>query len=231
MGEVFIKILNMSLTAGFLVLAVLLVRLLFKKKAPKALFPILWAMVAVRLVCPVTFETGFSLIRNAELVEQSALPEDFLQKETIHTPSEKEPLPEGVEPVEIPEELPPGVEVVRIETPESGEGFTDVFEGLGETKNPGPDAIGSADYSGSQGATEKADSTIKETPFSVTYTEHGEDRTEFIMKRTDLSAVFAIIWLCGIGCMLLYTAISYWRVKRKIGTAVLFRDTLFIKIF
>ena len=77
MGAVFVKILNMSLTAGWIVLAVLLVRLLFKKKAPKALFPILWAIVAVRLVCPVTLESSFSLIRNAEPVEQT---EEFLQK-------------------------------------------------------------------------------------------------------------------------------------------------------
>ncbi|MBQ3027909.1 MAG: hypothetical protein IJD26_02440, partial [Lachnospiraceae bacterium] len=61
MGAVFVKILNMSLTAGFLVLAVLLVRLVFRKKAPKALFPVLWALVAVRLVCPVIFESSFSL--------------------------------------------------------------------------------------------------------------------------------------------------------------------------
>ncbi len=66
MGAVFVKILNMSLTAGWIVLAVLLVRLIFKKKAPKALFPILWSLVAVRLVCPVTFESCFSLIRNPE---------------------------------------------------------------------------------------------------------------------------------------------------------------------
>jgi len=216
MGAIFIKVLNMSLTAGWIVLAVLLVRLLFKKKAPKVLFPILWAMVAVRLVCPVTFETGFSLIRNAEPLEQSDIPEDLFIKETIHTPSESAPLPEGVEPVELPEELPPGVEVVIIDAPEIGEGFTNVFDGLGETENPGPDAIGSADYSGSQGATGKADSTIKETPFSVTYTEHGEDGTEFIMKRTDLSAVFAMIWLFGIVSMLLYTAISYLRIYRQV---------------
>ena len=80
MGAVFIKILNMSLTAGWIVLAVLFVRLLFKKKAPKALFPILWALVAVRLVCPVTFESSFSLIRNPEPLEQTELPEDFFSQ-------------------------------------------------------------------------------------------------------------------------------------------------------
>ena len=70
MGAVFVKILNMSLTAGWIVLAVLLVRLLLKRKAPKALFPVLWAFVAVRLLCPVTFESSISLIPDAEPVER-----------------------------------------------------------------------------------------------------------------------------------------------------------------
>lgn len=216
MGAVFIKILNMSLTAGLIVLVVLLVRLLLKNKAPKALFPVLWAMVAVRLVCPVTFESSFSLIRNTEPVEHVELPKEFTQKETVHTPSEKNPLPEGVEAVELPEELPPGVEVVIIDTPEIGKGLSDVFEGLDEKENPGTEAIGSTDNSGNQGTEGKAEITINETPFSVTYTETKGDGTAYSVKRTDYSAVKAVLWLCGIGIMLLYTAISYLRIYRQV---------------
>ena len=211
MGAGFIKILNMSLTAGVLVLAVLLVRLLFKKKAPKALFPILWAMVAVRLVCPVTFETGFSLIRNTEPVEQAALPEAFLQKE-----SEQEPLPEGVEPAEIPSELLAAGKFIEIGTSELGEGLTDVLNGADKTEYPETEGIVSTDSLEGQVVSGKADSTIKETPFSVTYTEAMEDGTEFTVKRTDYYAVAAVVWLCGIGCMLLYTVISYIRIYKKV---------------
>ena len=225
MGEVFIKILNMSLTAGFLVLAVLLVRLLFKKKAPKALFPILWAMVAVCLVCPVTFESNFSLIRNAEPVEQSAHPEVFLQKETVHTPSEKKPLPEEAEPVEIPKELLAGDNFIEIGTPEFEEEFIGTLNGSGEAEYQETEGIASKDNLEGQVVSGNADSIIKETPFSVTYTEQGENGTEFIMKRTDLSAVFAMIWLCGIGCMLLYTAISYLRIYKRVKeSAPLFKN-------
>lgn len=82
MGEVFIKFLNMSITAGILVLAVVLVRLIFRRKAPKALFPVLWALVAVRLICPVTFESSFSLIPDSEPVTHVKLKgEHLLQTE------------------------------------------------------------------------------------------------------------------------------------------------------
>lgn len=67
MDAVFLKILNMSITAGWLILAVLVLRL-FLKKAPKWLSCVLWAIVAVRLVCPVSFESAFSLIPSAETV-------------------------------------------------------------------------------------------------------------------------------------------------------------------
>ena len=42
-----------------------------------------------------------------------------------------------------------------------------------------------------------------------------------------LIPVLAIAWIVGIVIMLAYTAISYFRVKSKIGTAVLFRDNIY----
>ena len=52
MEAVFLRILNMSITAGWLVLAVLLLRLVLKR-APKAIRCALWSLVAIR------FLTGF----------------------------------------------------------------------------------------------------------------------------------------------------------------------------
>ena len=49
MTELFMKLLNMSINAGWLVLAVLLVRIIFRK-APKWLFPLLWSFVGIRLL-------------------------------------------------------------------------------------------------------------------------------------------------------------------------------------
>ena len=68
MESLFFGFLNRSLTAAILILAVCLVRLVFKK-APRWLICALWALVAVRLVCPFSVESVLSLIPSAEPVQ------------------------------------------------------------------------------------------------------------------------------------------------------------------
>ena len=68
MTTLFLGFLNRSLSAAVLILAVVLVRLVFKK-APRWLLCALWALAAVRLVCPVSIESVLSLIPSAEPVQ------------------------------------------------------------------------------------------------------------------------------------------------------------------
>lgn len=72
MDTVMIKLLNMSLTAVWLILAVLVLRLLLKK-APKYINLILWALVGVRLVCPFSFESIMSIIPSAAPIPNNIL--------------------------------------------------------------------------------------------------------------------------------------------------------------
>lgn len=67
MNEVFLKVVNMSISASWLVLAVLALRFLLKK-APKWVNVLLWGIVAVRLVLPFSIESALSLIPSAETV-------------------------------------------------------------------------------------------------------------------------------------------------------------------
>lgn len=67
MEDIFISLLNISITASYLVLAVILLRLIFRK-APRWLFCLLWALVGLRLVFPVSLESALSLIPSAETV-------------------------------------------------------------------------------------------------------------------------------------------------------------------
>ena len=67
MSEFFLNIVNMSISASWIVLAVLLLRLLLKK-APKWITVLLWGIVAVRLICPFTIESVMSLIPSAETI-------------------------------------------------------------------------------------------------------------------------------------------------------------------
>lgn len=70
MESIFLKILNMSITATWLAIAVIVLRLLLKN-APKFLTVILWGFVAVRLCFPFSIESVFSLIPSAEPIPES----------------------------------------------------------------------------------------------------------------------------------------------------------------
>ena len=72
MSETFLHILNMSITAGWVVLAVVLLRLCFCK-APKWISVLLWGMVAVRLLLPFSIESSLSMLPTAETVPQEIL--------------------------------------------------------------------------------------------------------------------------------------------------------------
>lgn len=67
MTEFFLRLVNMSISAGWIVLAVLALRFLLKK-APKWITVLLWGIVGIRLVCPFTVESVVSLIPSAETI-------------------------------------------------------------------------------------------------------------------------------------------------------------------
>ena len=69
MEALFLQILQMSMSASWLIIAVILIRLLLQK-APKGFRYVLWALVAVRLLCPVFFESEFSLIPNLGVLSE-----------------------------------------------------------------------------------------------------------------------------------------------------------------
>lgn len=70
MSTIFLKILNISFTAGWLILAVVALRLLLSK-APKWIACLLWGLVALRLLIPFSIESAMSLIPSSEVVSQS----------------------------------------------------------------------------------------------------------------------------------------------------------------
>ena len=67
MEGIFIKLLNLSIQASILITVVLLLRFILNK-SPKSIKCLLWALVAIRLVCPFSIESKFSLAPDAEVV-------------------------------------------------------------------------------------------------------------------------------------------------------------------
>ena len=153
MNELFLKIINMSISASWLVLAVLILRFVLKK-APKWINVLLWGIVAIRLICPFSFESTLSLIPSAETI----------------------PLNIGMDT-----------------TP---------------TINSGISAINNAvNPIISQSNTPMAGASIN--PLQITI------------------GIYEYIWIFGMIALALYTVISYWRLRRKVDTAVRYKDNIF----
>lgn len=106
MTDIFAKILNMSMAASWMILAVILLRFIFKR-LPKWSRCVLWALVAFRLICPFTIESSLSLIPRSNMsvdevisdlsfqseeeitdVQKQAI--DYLQNDTDQTPYYKD---------------------------------------------------------------------------------------------------------------------------------------------
>ena len=74
MNDVFLKLVNLSISASWLILAVLVLRVVLKK-APKWVMPLLWGVVALRLVCLFSIESALSLIPSAETIPSEIVTE------------------------------------------------------------------------------------------------------------------------------------------------------------
>lgn len=76
MSELFLQVINMSISASYIVIAVLLLRFALKK-APKWINVLLWGIVAIRLICPFSIESVLSLIPSAETFSPDIMTENM----------------------------------------------------------------------------------------------------------------------------------------------------------
>ena len=81
MNELFLKILNMSISASWLICVIFILRVIFKK-APKWMYMILWGIVAIRLVCPFSIESVLSMIPKTETVSPDIISNPY---DAVHT--------------------------------------------------------------------------------------------------------------------------------------------------
>lgn len=109
MAMTFTRVLNLSVCASYLVLAVAGLRLAMKK-APKAFHCALWALVAIRLLCPVSIESGMSLIPSREVIPESYL---AMEPATRQTPVKLEVVTNPAYPTEA--EIDTDTTVARVQ--------------------------------------------------------------------------------------------------------------------
>ncbi len=81
MTGLFLEVLNRSISAGWLILAVVGLRFVLRK-APGWSHVLLWGIVALRLICPISVESSLSLVPSAQTIQEEALSGSGI---TVHT--------------------------------------------------------------------------------------------------------------------------------------------------
>ncbi len=174
MTNLFLKILNMSLSATWLVLAVLLLRLLLRK-APKWINVLLWGLVAVRLLCPFTIQSSLSRI--------------------------PEPLSSGQMLQEWSDDYIGSVEIIHDSLPE--------YDQAVEAGRPPISAGEGSHYVVTAPDKISAPSTIGNT----------------VLPR------LAVLWILGMALMVLYTLMSWRRLRRQVRQAIRVKGNIYISEF
>lgn len=206
MKDLFITLLNMSISATWLIFAVVLVRLCLGK-APKWIRGVLWGMVALRLVVPFALESPISLVPDLQISVEAP--------ERLETPSV-----EATEDVKNTEQaVTPPVVDMPVVTPSENSPVVDI---------PSPDILPTTPGV-TVGEILLPDEPIKEpdiqTPV-ITPDEEPEPNTED-KKGVDIAFIVAVIWCIGTLAMAVYCLGSYWRLKLKLREAVLVEDGVY----
>lgn len=74
MNDIFLKLLNMSLAASWLIVAIVVLRLIVQKM-PRWNICLLWGLVAIRLICPFSIESPVGLVPSNEMISKNILSE------------------------------------------------------------------------------------------------------------------------------------------------------------
>lgn len=211
MERVFLTIFGMSIIASLLAVAVLALRLLLRK-APKALFCILWGFVAIRLIFPVSLESPFSLIPTKLAASDSMLDRvDFSQANDLSPEEAAYGLPQGNVSVSEAEPLTADVlnALVAEKTADS------VFV---------PDTSSEALSASTEASVQAPENTLI-VPVPVADPAVSEENASFLKA---LSLFASVLWPLGIAVMLLYAGISFLRIRRKTKEAVHLKDNIWL---
>ncbi|MBO7215392.1 MAG: hypothetical protein J6V84_00155, partial [Clostridia bacterium] len=197
MSKFFLDILNLSITASWLIVAVLATRFIFRKRAPKWVNCLLWSLVGLRLLLPFTIESPFSLSVNREVINTDA----------VYGEAPADTVP-PVDDTIVPPSVNEGGQTQQKPETENDTQNPDVVP------EPAPETDKDKEYiqSGLDVLDDRINPVINGAVSSVSKTEKDP-----IHK---LVNVFSYIWLAGVGVMLTYAVIVYFLLKRRVSASV-----------
>lgn len=216
--EVFLTVLNMSVTAGITILVILAVRAVFRK-APRKYLYVLWLVAALRLVCPWAPESRMSLF-NLNLLQPA---ESAGGAQMWYAPAEAETsggntgedVAGGDQNSGAAADIPSSEGIQRADAAENGSG-----------------TAGTASLHETHGQQAQEDQSRQQTAGQQNQTQQSSSSGAAVQEtaRKMFPGGFTVlckVWLTGIAVSLLYQILCWRRVRKRTGQAVLLEENIY----
>ena len=197
MDALFIKVLNISIAASWLILAVIAVRWLLKR-SPRWITVLLWGIVALRLIMPFSIKAAFSLVPSVQTVKTT---NQIAVSEEQTAPSIT--ISSGIRAVD--DAVNPVIERITTDTPKT-------------TVTPEPTRT--PDQSDMQGVSDHVTAPAEPAPVVLEPAEPVTTSPTHERAPVNWMRLAGIVWVSGICTILLYSAISIVNLRIKVREAV-----------
>ncbi len=205
MENVFVRIVDMAITAGWLVLVVLLLRL-FLRRTPKWITCLLWGMVAFRLICPVRMTSSVSLVPQVGFAKGNVASRDTESTAPVATAD----IPGGNGSSVIP----------AMGSGENGDRFA--ADGTMNQQVTASAPWDRVETEVEEGRPEQQEhGSRKESDGAALQ----NDRTQ---KRQLLWKIAGVVWITGAVLMLALAVVSYIRLRYRLREAVPVQDDIWV---
>ncbi|MGN0403196.1 MAG: M56 family metallopeptidase [Acetatifactor sp.] len=205
-----VTIINMSITAGIVILVVLVARLLLRR-APKVFSYALWGVVLFRLLCPLSFSSSFSVLSFFQAsVNSTGEIQYFANQPEDATPLEEQPvelLPPVTYPQTAQEQLPLYAQD-WIKGELSEEFPVNKIEQM-------PVLQEAQEMTGSAGSL-------------LPVAEVKQESSQAKGFRDMAANVFSIVWLSGIAVLLGINVFSFMRIRSRVTVSMRLRDNIYL---
>ena len=208
MTHIFLIILNMGISACFVICAILLLRA-FSGKAPKWLRCGLWILVAFRLICPFSIKASFSIIPDISAqftdknISENNTPASYIPLDTAYATAD-------TTDASMPVVTEPDREARHTDNISDLNDHTDIIV-------PDRDVTANSPVQ---------TSALSGDMLSVSHSLDNNAAENTIISgtspasHTDVLNIVTIIWLSGVASLLLYYAVSLFKMKKLVKVAV-----------
>lgn len=236
--QIFLKVIEMSLAASMVIAAVFIVRILLKR-FPKYISYMLWSVVLLRLLCPVTLESAISPVPNLKPVFY----EHTSEKYDVSTGGQGDNSPgelssDGFDMIGTDgeaENISETGQIIPIQVhpdtfqPDTFQPDTDAE--IPEVSRQESSTDGGIAVIGTDGKAESISDTGQVTPIQV-HPDKFQPDTDAEMPELSRQELFILlgkyVWISGIGIMLLYFAVSVVRIRRKVSVSIPLKENIYI---